>query len=343
MSQAACLPRLWGMYRTITVVFAAGLAVNGVFMLFAPDDWYRLVPGVSDTGPLNPHFVRDVGCAFIVAAVGFGWMAGDRARGRPAALAGTTFLSLHALVHLGDLIAGREALHHIAGDVVFLFAPALLALRLTWPVDRAEAEPPPRAAPGRRRGRGIVARLAEPRLTAFERAYDYDTTYLRDVAAASGGGFLRFFAFTIFAAHREALPREALLACKLSAVVREDCGPCTQLVARMAEREQMAAGDIRAVLAADIPSMAPDTALAFAFANAVLDRDVAASDRLRVEVVERWGERALVTLAFAVASARVYPAIKYALGHGQACSRVSVAGESVSVVKRAPTRAASRP
>src|SRR5581483_2403752 len=37
---------------------------NGVWMLLAPASWYyRLPAGVPDTGPLNPHFVRDVGAA----------------------------------------------------------------------------------------------------------------------------------------------------------------------------------------------------------------------------------------------------------------------------------------
>ncbi len=67
----------------------------------------------------------------------------------------------------------------------------------------------------------------------------------------------------------------------------------------------------------------------------MFDRDVAVAEWLRPEVVARWGERGLVTLAFAIASARVYPTVKYALGYGQACRRVAIAGETVAVAKHA--------
>jgi hypothetical protein len=81
--------------------------------------------------------------------------------------------------------------------------------------------------------------------------------------------------------------------------------------------------------------MSPDAALGFAFAKAVLHRDLAESDRLRGEVESRWGKRAVVSLALVIAATRVFPAVKYGLGHGRACSRVRVAGTDVSVVKEA--------
>jgi hypothetical protein len=37
------------------------LAANGLFMLVAPAVWYEFVPGVTDTGFFNQHFVRDIG------------------------------------------------------------------------------------------------------------------------------------------------------------------------------------------------------------------------------------------------------------------------------------------
>ena len=69
----------------------------GAFMLVAPDHWYAAVPGVAATGPFNPHFVRDIGLAFV--ASGAGLMAGAP-RGRVAAAyacAGATWPALHAL------------------------------------------------------------------------------------------------------------------------------------------------------------------------------------------------------------------------------------------------------
>ena len=42
--------------------------------------------------------------------------------------------------------------------------------------------------------------------------------------------------------------------------------------------------------------------------------------------MKRWGTRALVSVAFAITAARLYPTVKYALGHGEACTRVAVGG-----------------
>jgi hypothetical protein len=84
----------------------------------------------------------------------------------------------------------------------------------------------------------------------------------------------------------------------------EDCGPCTQLVVTMAEREGVSPHTLRAILAGDRAALPPDT-LGFRFARAVLERDVAEADRLRSEVVSRWGRKALVTLALTIAASRV--------------------------------------
>jgi hypothetical protein len=45
--------------------------------------------------------------------------------------------------------------------------------------------------------------------------------------------------------------------------------------------------------------------------------------------------RGLISLAFALACSRVYPTVKYALGHGKACTRLTVAGKPLPVLKEA--------
>jgi hypothetical protein len=64
------------------------------------------------------------------------------------------------------------------------------------------------------------------------------------------------------------------------------------------------------------------------FTRATLAHDTAA-DESREAIVKRWGRRALVSLAFAITAARIYPTVKYALGHGKACMRVVVGGMPV--------------
>jgi hypothetical protein len=315
------------MHRLLAWLFAVGLGVNAAWMIAEPMSWYAEVPGVSETGPYNAHFIRDIGCSYLVVALAFAALAVARSRATAAALAGAAFLSFHALVHLWDLVAGREHHRHALGDVALIALPAVLAL---WLAASTSGGSPARA-PRRRSARGIVAWLVEPKLAAFERDFDYDTTYLREVARVSGAGFLRFGLFSVFAAHRKKTPLGAFFAAKLVAAMREDCGPCTQLVTRMAEREGVPSLELRGLLAGDESVMSDDVALAYRFTNAVLDRDIVEADMLRARIVERWGERALVTLSFTIASSRVFPTMKYALGHGKACSRVSVGGAVVPV------------
>jgi hypothetical protein len=92
----------------ITVAMGLGLALaaDGLLMLFDPTGWYALAPGVPETGPLNPHFVRDIGCAYILTGLALAGLAFNE-RAWPAALIGALFLTLHALVHVADGFSGR--------------------------------------------------------------------------------------------------------------------------------------------------------------------------------------------------------------------------------------------
>jgi hypothetical protein len=120
------------MRNTLAWINAAALAANGLFMLADPASWYAAVPGVTATGPLNPHFVRDIGCAYIVVGVSLAAFAID-ARYRAAALAAGTFLTLHALVHVWDAASERESLHQFVNDLPAVFAPPVITLWLALP------------------------------------------------------------------------------------------------------------------------------------------------------------------------------------------------------------------
>jgi hypothetical protein len=130
-------------------------AANGVFMLAAPATWYAIAPGAPNTGPLNAHFIRDIGAAFLVAGATLAWFACD-ARARPAALACAVFFALHALVHLSDAMAGRESLYQAARELPTVHLGALLALWIAWPV----------STPAQKDGRNaqMVATAADRRL-----------------------------------------------------------------------------------------------------------------------------------------------------------------------------------
>lgn len=169
------------------------------------------------------------------------------------------------------------------------------------------------------------------RLAAYERDFNYDVGYLREMFEVSPRAFFRFSKIVGISSYREDAPKGAWYAAKLVATLTEDCGPCTQLVITMAERDGVDPGCLRAIVSGDELRMPADAALGYKFAKAVLGRDIAKSDELRSEIVSRWGRKAVVSLALAIAASRVYPSVKYALGYGHTCTQVRVAGSDLPV------------
>ena len=117
------------MRAAILWVIGVAVVVNGVVMLLVPPLWYRLVLGVAETGPLNPHFVRDIGAAYLVAGGSIVWFLHD-GRARAAALAAAAFLLAHALIHVVDAIAGRESVAQLLVDAPAVLLPGALVLVL---------------------------------------------------------------------------------------------------------------------------------------------------------------------------------------------------------------------
>ncbi len=173
-------------------------------------------------------------------------------------------------------------------------------------------------------------------VAAFERQWQYDAAYMHDLIDTDPRAAWAFQRATALGRYRRALPADALAAASLTAVRMEDCGPCTQLGVAMAERAGVDAAVLRAVLTGDAAAMPDHVALVWRFTRATLTHDPEA-DRFRDDIERRWGRQAVVSLAFAILTARMYPTVKYALGHGTACARVVVGGAPVRVGARPAT------
>lgn len=116
--------------KPFLVLLALWHGANGIVMVLAGASWYRTVPGVADTGPFNPHFVQDIGLAFLAAAAAL-FAAGHDSRLRKGALLpAAVFLGGHAFLHLGDFIFGGGTISGVTRDIVTIlipgFAPALV-------------------------------------------------------------------------------------------------------------------------------------------------------------------------------------------------------------------------
>ena len=167
-------------------------------------------------------------------------------------------------------------------------------------------------------------------LDAFQKKWNYDASYAREVLAADPMALIAFMMVSGVLGNRKGAPPAARFAVSLVAVMDEDCGPCSQLGVDMAIAAGVDPKVIRAVAERDYAAMPDDVVLAVRFAVASLAHSQAA-DEPREEIVRRWGQKGLVSLAMAMTAARMYPTAKYALGHGKACMRLTVAGETAVV------------
>jgi hypothetical protein len=117
------------------------LSVNGLFMLVAPMVWYDFVPGVTDTGFFNQHFIRDIGIIQLLLGVAFGigMIRPERRIGLWAAA--TLWLIAHAVFHLWEVAFGICSPSVIPRDFPAVTLPAIIGAVLTlWAINHSRAE-----------------------------------------------------------------------------------------------------------------------------------------------------------------------------------------------------------
>jgi hypothetical protein len=122
----------------VLVILALGNLANGVWMLADPPGWFTGLPAaVPDFGPLNEHFVGDVGAAFVTFGAALLWAARAPRWRVPLVAPVTLFYVLHALAHVHDTTRGLVGPAHWAIDLPAVYLPALLMVLLLWLLARA--------------------------------------------------------------------------------------------------------------------------------------------------------------------------------------------------------------
>jgi len=114
--------------QIVAALLAFIMAGNGLAMLFAGLWWYGVVPGVTATGPYNPHFVRDIGAAYLVVGASLAAFAVRPREAWPAVAAAAGFLTLHAGIHVFDAACGTKPLADVTRDFGGIYLPALITL-----------------------------------------------------------------------------------------------------------------------------------------------------------------------------------------------------------------------
>lgn len=135
MAERAQASGRWGI---VVALFGAGNLANGLWMLASPAHWYIHLPAnVPGSGPLNEHFVRDIGCIFALLGLALVLSVRRREWRLPAMVAASAYSLAHALVHVFDQLRGLFAPDHWRFDIGPVYFGTLL---LVWLTARLAAE-----------------------------------------------------------------------------------------------------------------------------------------------------------------------------------------------------------
>jgi hypothetical protein len=188
----------------------------------------------------------------------------------------------------------------------------------------------------------MIRLLARRWLRGFSQRYHYDTGYMENMLQQNPALFLKYATLTLLSSHRCGIPRAPLWTARIRAALWEDCGPCVQLVCNMAIDDGVDPALVAAVVGADLATLGEDCVLAMKFTESVLARDPGA-EHLRERVRLSWGEDGLLSLAMGISTSRVYPTVKWVLGHGLACGRLHIEQRKVAPLAFASATIAHTP
>jgi alkylhydroperoxidase family enzyme len=169
----------------------------------------------------------------------------------------------------------------------------------------------------------MIRKLIARRLEAEERRAGVPLDYIRFILRTSFASFIKYALFIPMSRHRRKLPADAFHVARLVATRSEDCGTCVQIVVNLARQDGLPPALIQAVLAGGTEAMPDDLADVYRFTLAVLQASYDEGE-LRERLRTRYGEEALIELAFAIATVRVFPITKRALGYAVSCSKVEL-------------------
>jgi hypothetical protein len=163
----------------------------------------------------------------------------------------------------------------------------------------------------------------------LERRYDYDGTYMHELADISTTAFRRFAKMQMAGGQwRGDSPKDAWFAAGIAGALVEDCGPCVQIASDMAVEGGMPAESICTLLSGARTNS--DAQLGFDYGRALL-RGGDNLEALREEIEAKWGKKALIALSLRAMSGRNFPVLKRAMGHATTCQRVRIGNSEIAV------------
>lgn len=106
--------------------------VGGIQMFFFPSAWFfKLVPGVPETGPFNMHLVMDGGTFFLAVGVGLVAAALNPRRNAIAVVVAAIAGVMHSILHLYSHAAGWLSTEHLTAELLGIYIPAIVLIAIS--------------------------------------------------------------------------------------------------------------------------------------------------------------------------------------------------------------------
>ena len=169
----------------------------------------------------------------------------------------------------------------------------------------------------------MLRRFLLSRIAAAEKELGASLDYCRYMIRVSLRASFKFAKFLAVDEYRRVLPPGPCYVARIVAVRDEDCGTCVQIAVNQAKKAGVPATVVQAVLDGQPDRLPDELAEAYRFAEAVVTQS-GEEDALRERIRSRHGDEGLVEMALAIASCRVFPITKRALGYAVSCSAMAV-------------------
>jgi hypothetical protein len=169
----------------------------------------------------------------------------------------------------------------------------------------------------------MLTRFLNNLVTQQERKLGAPLDYLREIVELSPSAFFKLALIGPMGTHRKRLPLDAFHVARIAATKAEDCGTCVQIAVNVAQQEGISPDTLDVALDGNTALLSDELATVYRLAETVARGND--DPELREAVIKAYGKEALVELAFAIASSRLFPAIKRTLGHAQSCLLVKPA------------------
>jgi hypothetical protein len=165
----------------------------------------------------------------------------------------------------------------------------------------------------------MLNRLIDHMITKEEHKLGTRLDYLRDIAGESESAFFKLALALPLARHRQVLPKTAYHLASIVSTQNEDCGECVEIAVQAARKDEVPAHYIRAALDHNYHLLTAALEEVCAFAEAMAQGSERAD--LREALRDRYGSKGLMELAFVIASSRLFPTLKRAMGRATAVTR----------------------